>query len=161
MRRFVIIAALFLLVVCVLLYLLIPRSPSNWRQLSLSFSGYTNSAAVISIHNAGPVSGVLRDHFLLEYVGIAPPFPGTGLTNLIRRIPTGTNLVVPPLGSAYFPVPVPTEGQRWIAHLEFAPAGAKTKLGEYLIRRQERWATSLPTMIRGVPVHIVSQEFSR
>jgi hypothetical protein len=152
---------LFLLVGTVLLYLLIPRSSGDWRQLSLSLGGYANSSAVISISNGGPVSVVLRDHFDLEYVGIAPPSPVTGLTNLVRLTPTGTNLTVGPSARADFLVPVPTEGQRWIARLEFAPAGIKTKLGENLIRRQDRLSTSLPTTVRGVPVYTVSQEFAR
>ena len=160
MRRYLVIAALFLLIGCALCYLLIPRSGGNWRQVSLSFGGYTNSSAVMSIHNAGPISVVLRS-FELEFIGVAPQSPVSGCTNLIIWTPTGTNLVVTPSSRANFLIPIPTNGQRWIAHLEFAPAGVRTKLGEYLIRRQDWWAQSLPPTLRGFPIHVVSQEFSR
>lgn len=164
MKRLAIIAAFLVIFGCVLLYLWITRSPGNWRQVSLSFSGYTNSMAVISIHNMGPSPVVLRDRFMLEFAGVAPHSPFTGSTNLLRSIPTGTNLVVAPSGRADFLIPIPAEGQSWIARLEFAPAGAATRVKEYMMRQppnKYQWRKFLPLSVRGVPVYTVSQQFSK
>lgn len=156
-------------IVLVMVFSLQSRS-GDWRQVSTSFGGITNLPsgrfAVVSVSNDGDRAVTLLDAFELEYVGIPPHSPvggpgGANLTNLIRLVPTGTNLVVAGLRKADFLIPIPTAGEAWIARLEFAPAGLKTKLGEHLIRRQEKWATSLPPSVRGVPIHIVSQPFTR
>src|SRR5690349_16788052 len=130
MKRVVIFIMLFLVIGCTLLCLLLAHAPGNWRQVSLSFGGYTNSMAVISIHNRGQSAVVLRDKFGLEFVGVAPYVSSPGYTNLLRYPPTGTNLVVEPSGSASFFIPIPYMGQRWIARLQFAPAGLRTRIGE-------------------------------
>lgn len=108
---------------------------------------------------------MLRDSFEIEYVGIPPHSPvagpgGAAFTNLIRLIPAGTNLVISGSRKADFLIPIPTNGNSWIARLEFAPAGLKTKVREHLIRQQDQLTKSLPPRIRGVPIHVVSQVFA-
>jgi hypothetical protein len=170
MRRITIVILVVLLAaVGVVIFLAFPRSGGDWRQIRASFTGITNwpggGYAAISVSSDGDRAVTLRDSFEIEYVGIPPNTPvagpgGAGISNLIRLVPTGTNLVIDGSRKADFLIPIPTDGDTWIARLEFAPAGLKTKVGEHLIRRHERWATSLPLGIRGIPTHFVSQSFT-
>ena len=85
---------------------------------------------MISIRNEGPVPVALRDGFWLEYVGVPPYQPVPGLPNLVRMLPTHTNLVIAPAAQADFWMPRPEMGTSWVARLEFVPAGSWTAMGE-------------------------------
>jgi hypothetical protein len=161
-------AAVSVIVLASIIFLVSSPARMNWRRVRTSFNGFTNSPrgelALISIRNEGPVAVVLRDSFRLEYLGVPPYQPVTGLSNLARVIPTHTNLIIGPAAQTQFEIPRPEIGTSWIAWLEFTPGGAWTAANEKLIRRRDTISKSLPVSVggvpvRGVPVYVVTQQF--
>jgi hypothetical protein len=166
MRRYITILGILFFLAFLIggIYIFIPRPVPNWRRINVSYVGLTNTLtgtnALFSIRNNGELPVALRG-LEIEYIGVPSGAPSTGNTNLVILTDAQTNLVIIPASQSNFLLPLPDQGNRWIAHLEFTPATIQTKIGEHLIRRPEAWARSVPHEIGIVAVHTVSQEFTK
>ncbi len=143
--------------------LALARLNPNWRNIGVTFTGFTNSvsgqAAIISFRNRGPLNIELR-YYYLEYMGIPSPNGLIGSTNLTRRFSVRP-LVIRPSQTGMLMIPVPAKGSRWISTLQFTPTGWITRCAAYVRRLPYPWKWWLPRVFRAVPVCYVRQAFRR